>query len=100
MTDTETDMLECTVEEYLCDQVEAHGGGHRKMQYIGRRGCSDQFIVFPWNRIFMVETKRPKGGKISIHQEDDAKWLLTFGVLKVYLFTKYEVDAWIRKVCK
>lgn len=100
MTETEANVLEATVEDYLCEQVLAHGGGHRKIQYVGRRGCSDQLVVFPFNRIFMVETKRPKGGKISVHQEDDARWLLNFGVLKVYLFTTYEVDAWIRKVCK
>jgi hypothetical protein len=68
------------------------------LQYVGRRGCADRLIIFPHNRIYFVETKKPKGSKISVQQEEDAKWLLGFGILKVYLFTEYEVDQWIKKV--
>jgi hypothetical protein len=89
---------ESSVQEYLESEVIAAGGGFERIKYAGKRGCADDMVFFKFNRIFLVECKRPKGGKISIHQHADATKLLNFGINKVYIRTKYEVDAWIRQV--
>lgn len=89
---------EFVIEDYLCERVEALGGGHRKLQYIGRKGCADRLVVFPSNRLFLVELKKPKGGRIDHAQHEDTMWLHDFGIVKVYLFTKFEVDHWLAKV--
>lgn len=88
---------ECVVEDYLCERVDALGGGHRKLTYIGRRGCSDQLIGLN-GELFIVETKRPKGGIISIHQSKDAEYWAQRGIAKVYLHTVEAVDQWTKKV--
>jgi hypothetical protein len=90
---------EHTVQEYLEAEVRRSptGGFVERIKYLGKRGCADDLVIWPWNRIFLVETKRPKGGRISIHQHEDAKRLLIVGVKKVYLYTRDEVDRWIRK---
>jgi hypothetical protein len=42
--------------------------------------------------------KRPKGGRISVHQEDDEKSWAQVGVQKVYLHTIPAVNQWIARV--
>ena len=70
----------------------------RRIKYVGRKGCADDIVVAPLNRVFLVETKRPKGGRIKVHQEEDAKQLLEVGTNKLFLFTIEEVDAFIKRV--
>ena len=89
-----------TIVDYFTRRVDEEGGGTRPIAYRGRRGCADQLAIFCVNRLFLVELKRPKGGKISVQQSEDEKWLLRFGVKKEYIYTKYEVDAWLRRVLK
>lgn len=91
---------ECTIEEYFEKRVLEAGGGSRRIAYRGKRGCADQIAVFKFNRIFLVELKRPKGGKISVHQEEDWHWLFEFGVKKEFLHTKANVDSWIAQVTR
>ncbi len=91
---------ECTIEEYFEARVLEVGGGTRRIAYRGRRGCADQLAIFKFNRFFLVELKRPKGGKISIHQDEDAKWLLALGVRKEYLHTKQAVDTFIARMLR
>ena len=90
--------LEAAVEKHFCEAVSAHGGVERKIQYPGRRGAADRLVGFPFNRLFLVELKRPKGGRISVHQEDDEKSWAQVGVQKVYLHTIPAVNQWIARV--
>ncbi len=60
-------MRESAIEKYLHDRVRALGGEHRRMQYIGRRGATDDLILLP-GRHLVVECKRP-GEKPEPHQE-------------------------------
>lgn len=90
--------LEDDTEDYFVKRVAECGGFVRKMKWIGHNGAADRFAAFPWNRIYLVELKRPKGGDIRKHQEMDARDLLKVGVKKEFLTTRHEVDAWLRKI--
>jgi hypothetical protein len=89
---------EHTVQEHLEHEVRRGNGFVERIKYLGKRGCADDLVIYPHNRIYLVETKRPKGGRISVHQHEDANRLLKVGVRKVYLYTRDEVDRWIRKI--
>lgn len=77
--------------------IEFSGGGTRKIQYVGRRGASDRLTALGGG-LYIVELKRPKGGVVSIHQSEDAKFWAACGVTKVYLWTIPQVNAWIRSI--
>ncbi len=88
-------MKESTVEEYLVEQVEKRGGFIPKTVWLGRRGCPDREVVWPWGDIDKVETKRPKGGKYEPGQENAHKEYAKRGV-PVYLLNRKElVDAYV-----
>jgi hypothetical protein len=56
------------VEAELVARVRAMGGRADKVQVIGRRGFFDRLVILPGGRIFFVEVKRPRGGRLSPHQ--------------------------------
>lgn len=85
---------ESEVEKYLCERVAHYGGDTRKLQYVGRRGCADRLVVF-YSLMYLVETKKPKGGVVSKHQDEDFKWLMSFGIRKRYVYTFADVDQFI-----
>jgi len=60
---------ESAVERELQMRVEALGGLCIKTAAIGRRGFFDRVVVLPGGRVWFVELKRPKGGRISPHQK-------------------------------
>lgn len=91
---------ESSIEDYYIESVEAVGGGTRRIAYRGRRGAADHLTAFKFNRLFLVELKRPKGGRIRVQQWEDAKWLQGFGVQKEFLHTREAIDAFIRRVTK
>lgn len=57
--------LEKDIEKKLRNMVEAHGGMCLKWVCPGWSGVPDRIILLPGGRIHFVETKRPKGGKLS-----------------------------------
>jgi len=59
---------ESLVEAELVARVRAMGGVAEKMQAIGKRGFFDRLVILPGPRIFFVEVKRPRGGRLSPHQ--------------------------------
>ena len=89
-----------TIVDYFVRKVEEYGGGARPLAYRGRKGCADFLAVFKFNRMFLCEMKRPRGGKIHHCQHEDATWLLTYGIRKEYLYTKLDVDNFIVRVLK
>lgn len=94
-------IVENDIDAFFIECVSAHGGVTERIQYRGKRGCADHLTGFPFNRLFLVELKRPKGGKIAVLQHKDAeKWFL-MGVQKVYLKSYAEVRTWVKRVaCK
>jgi len=59
---------ESLVEAELIARVQAMGGVCIKVQAVGRRGFFDRIVVLPKGRVYFVELKRPKGGRLSPHQ--------------------------------
>lgn len=52
-------VLESDVERYLVERVKALGGEVRKVQWIGRRGAPDRFVMLPTVIGIWVELKAP-----------------------------------------
>ena len=61
--------LEKDIEKKLRQLVEAGGGRCLKWVCPGWSGVPDRIILLPFGRICFVETKRPKGGKLSKLQQ-------------------------------
>lgn len=89
---------EVDIDKYFIECVSAAGGITKRIQYRGERGCADHLTGFPYNRLFLVELKRPKGGRIRKLQHEDAKTWALMGVEKVYLSNFIEVYRWVKKV--
>jgi hypothetical protein len=59
--------------------VEALDGKCLKWVCPGWRGVPDRIILLPGGRIYFVETKRPKGGKLEPLQIKWQEWLTKLG---------------------
>jgi hypothetical protein len=90
-------MKESAVEDYLVEQVEKRGGFCPKTVWLGRRGCPDREVVWPWGVIDKVETKRPKGGKYEPGQEQAHREYAKRHVPVYLLSTKEAVDEYVRQ---
>lgn len=61
--------LEKEIEAKLCTEVKEVGGRCLKWVCPGWTGVPDRLILLPGGRIIFVETKRPKGGRLSAMQK-------------------------------
>ena len=87
--------LEAPVEDYLVKQVEALGGQCYKFAPPGRVGYPDRLVVLPGGRMFFVELKRPKGGRLGVLQPQRHEELRALGVAVYVVRNRGEVDACI-----
>ena len=71
--------LEKDIEAKLRKRVEALGGRCLKWTCPGWRGVPDRIVLMPGGRIYFVETKRPKGGKLGPLQTKWNEWLTALG---------------------
>lgn len=92
-------MREKPVEDYLVESVEKHGALCPKTVWLGRRGCPDREVYWPWGEIDKVETKRPVGGGYEPGQEQAHKELARRGTPVYLLNTKEKVDFYVRERC-
>ena len=78
--------LEKEIEAALRKAVEAAGGKCLKWVCPGWSGVPDRIVLLPGGRIIFVETKRPKGGKLSALQKwwRDELWGLGFSYATVW----------------
>jgi hypothetical protein len=71
--------LEKDIEKKLRELVAKHGGFCLKWVCPGWSGVPDRIILMPGARIYFVELKRPKGGRLSPMQKWWAKKLTGLG---------------------
>lgn len=91
-------MLESEVEARLRAKVESLGGKAFKFISDGNRGVPDRIVCLPNGRIVFVETKRPKGGKISKLQKYRIKELRALGFDARVINTYELVDQFIEEI--
>ena len=84
---------ESAVERELARRVHALGGRCEKVTVIGSRGFFDRIVVLPGGRIFWVEVKRPRGGKLSEHQKKYRDVYTALGVVVVLIKNSADIDA-------
>ena len=73
------DKLEKDIEQKLRKMVERYGGHCLKWVCPGWSGVPDRIVLLPGGRVVFVETKRPKGGKLSELQKWWANRLIDLG---------------------
>jgi len=88
---------EAKIEDYLVEQVKAHGGHQRKVQYINRNGCPDRLIWFHFPRVAWVECKS-ETGSLEASQAREIPRLEAAGWPVYVVASREEVDAVIREV--
>lgn len=86
---------EQTVVDYFTGLLDAAKWQWRLVIYRGRKGCPDILCAGPYNRMFLVEMKRPKGGRLDpLQVEDHAEWFKV-GVLVQVVWTREHADAFM-----
>lgn len=90
-------MLEKTVEAYLKKEVEKRLGKCIKLNSSSERGMPDRLCIMPGGYIMFVETKRPKGGKLSKYQNFIIEELGALGARVYVAFTKDAVDRILKR---
>ena len=78
--------LEKDIEAKLRRAVEAAGGKCLKWVCPGWSGVPDRIVLLPGGRVIFVETKRPKGGRLSSLQKwwRDQLWEMGFAYATVW----------------
>lgn len=85
--------LEKEIEKKLKEMVEDHGGMCLKWVCPGWSGVPDRMLLLPGGRIVFVETKRPKGGKVSELQKWWNKKLTKLGFYAFFVYTYQDIDT-------
>jgi hypothetical protein len=88
---------ESYIEQEVCKYAKKRGWRPRKMQFVGRRGCPDQWFKRGQGQLVIIEFKDPNG-KLSPHQRKEVNWLLASG-FNVHVVDSIEqgreiFDAW------
>lgn len=87
--------LEKDIEKKLRQKVEALGGFCLKWVCPGWSGVPDRIILLPGARIYFVETKRPKGGKLSAMQKKWRDWLKKLGFFYGAIWTWEDLELFL-----
>lgn len=85
--------LEKEIERRLVNMVERHGGRCLKWTCPGWSGVPDRLLLLPGGRVYFVETKRPKGGRLSALQRKWQEWLTALGFFCAVVWDVSDVDA-------
>ena len=87
--------LESEVERYLRKRVEECGGRCEKFIPDFARGFPDRLVMLPWGVLVWVETKRPRGGRLSPAQNVQHLLLRRLGQRVEVVWTKEQADRLI-----
>jgi hypothetical protein len=90
--------LEKDIEKKLRQRVEDRGGRCLKWVCPGWAGVPDRIILLPGARIYFVETKRPKGGKLSALQRKWRDWLTTLGFSYSVVWNDADLAAFLHQL--
>ena len=88
-------MRESTIERYLTLRVKEEGGVAYKFTS-PRGGVADRIVCLPGGQTWFVELKAP-GGRMSALQKIFADEMARMEQNYVCLWSKQEVDEWIRE---
>ena len=94
------DILEKDIEHKLRKKVEALGGRCLKWVCPGWSGVPDRIVLLPYGRICFVETKRPKGGKLSKLQLWWSAELHRLGFGYVVIWDEKDLETFVTEVLK
>ena len=92
--------LEKEIEKRLKDMVESHGGLCLKWVCPGWSGVPDRMLLLPGGQVVFVETKRPKGSKVSELQKWWQRRLTKLGFYACFVFTYQDVEVLEREIVK
>ena len=87
--------LEKDIEKKLRLMVEHHGGLCLKWVCPGWSGVPDRIVLLPGGRVYFVETKRPKGGKLSALQKKWKEWLTDLGFSCWVVWDTHDLAAFL-----
>lgn len=87
--------LEISIEDHLVKEVEKRGGMALKGAVPGTRFI-DRICILPGGVTLYAETKRPKGGRLTKHQEVTLERLRTMRHVAHRFDTKEEIDLYFR----
>ena len=89
--------LEAGLEKFFFDRVRLVGGVSYKIAPT-TAGIPDRLVIFPYNRMWLVELKTNKGQLSPIQLVLHERLWDEFGVTVVTLYGKEHILDWIRKV--
>jgi len=92
--------IESDIERLLRERVEKLGGKAFKFVSDGNRGVPDRIVCLPGSRAVFVETKRPKGGRLSKIQIYRIAELRALGFDVRVINTKEQIEDFIREVSR
>lgn len=88
-------MLELTVQEHLESRAKSKGCKVYRLILPGRKGWPDTLVITPRGVHGWVETKRPKGGKVSPHQRAIEKELTGNNAIHRYVKALEEAENFV-----
>jgi Holliday junction resolvase len=80
------------IERELVRRVTQLGGKCLKVTVLGRRGFADRLVVLPNKPMQLVELKRPKGGRVSVHQDLWHREMISLGVAIALVKDSADID--------
>lgn len=87
--------LEKDIERKLRKHVEDRNGFCLKWVCPGWVGVPDRIVLLPGARIYFVETKRPKDGKLSAMQKKWRRWLTVLGFYHRVIWNESDLAAFL-----
>ena len=91
-------MQEKAVEQSLREAVKAMGGKAYKFSSQIEAGMPDRLVCLPSGRAIFVETKRPKGGRLTCIQKYRHRELRRLGFEVRVINTTEAVEEFVREV--
>lgn len=86
------------VEGHLRREAERRGGRCVKFVPDVDNGMPDRILMLPGGILVWVETKKPKGGKVSSLQREQHRRLRALGQRVEVVWTKEEADALLEEL--